>query len=73
MAHMDSARRSNDMSLPQEVACRLSNVLNSKPIEAQVNNRGQNRIGSRRNYFIEATYNVERLRRRLRRELSREW
>lgn len=42
MAHVGGTRKTDDMSLPQEVVCRLSNVLNSKPIEAQVNYHGQN-------------------------------
>jgi len=44
MAHVGGTRKTDDMSLPQEVVYRLSNVLNSKPIEAQVYYHRQNRL-----------------------------
>ena len=54
MAHTGGTCRSDNMSLPQEVACRSSNMLNSKPIEVQVNICKRNRSG--RSPFIENAY-----------------
>ena len=37
MAHVGGTRKSDDRGLLQEVTCRLSSVLTSKPTEVQVN------------------------------------